>query len=298
VRAGPPDLVIGVHWKAFRSIAATARRLHIPSVLVIHAKEVTGRRPWHQRLRLRRALFRADYVVSVSGFTADEVVARYGVPRDRVVVIHPGVDTSRFTPGPPSPEVVERLGLREGPVLLTVARLVRRKGHDRVIRALPALREEFPTLQYVVCGGGDAALQREFEELVRAMGVEGAVHFLGRVASEDIPHLYRRCDVCVMTSRTLVKRGDSEGFGITYLEAGACEKPVVGGRAGGVVDAIEHEVTGLLVNPESTDEVTDALGRLLRDSETAQRFGRAGRARVLRAFSWDSVARRYLDLLL
>ena len=295
--AAPPDLVIAVHWKAFRSVAGPAERLGCRSVLVIHAKEVTGRRPWHQRLRLKRALLAADHVVTVSRFTAEQTVARYGTPRNRVAVIHPGVDTDRFTPGAPDADTLKRLGIGDGPVLLTVARLVRRKGHDRVIEALPALRAEFPTVRYVICGNGNASLRRELERLAREVGVEDAVRFLGRVVAEDIPHLYRACDVCVMPSRELPGSGDSEGFGITFLEAGACERPVVGGRAGGVVDAIEDGVTGFLVDPNSTQALADTLVRLLRDPARARLLGQAGRARVLREFSWGSIAGRYLDLV-
>jgi phosphatidylinositol alpha-1,6-mannosyltransferase len=126
--------------------------------------------------------------------------------------------------------------------------------------------------------------------------VADATVFAGHVPEEDVAELYRSCAVCVMPSRIL-PGGDSEGFGITYLEAGACARPVVGGRQAGVVDAIVHGETGLLVDPQDPGAIADAVVRLLDDPDLARRMGEGGRARVLAEFTWSSIARRYLALL-
>ncbi len=294
--AGRPDLIVAVHWKAFRGVARLAAKLGIHSVLVLHAKEVTGRRPVHQRHRLQRALDRAGRLVCVSRFTAEQLRSRYRVDASVVHVVPPGVDTERFRPGVVDAGTRARLGVGAGPTLLTVARLVRRKGHDQVLRTLPRLVASFPRLRYVICGTGDDGYQQELAGLAAELGVTDAVHFTGLVSDDDVVSLYRASDAVVMPSRSMPRTGDTEGFGITFLEANACEKPVVAGAEGGVIDAVEHEVTGLLVDPRSIDALGEALAHLLTDPDERARMGRAGRTRVEQGFSWSAVAERYLRL--
>jgi phosphatidylinositol alpha-1,6-mannosyltransferase len=174
--------------------------------------------------------------------------------------------------------------------------MVERKGHDMVIRALPRLRGAHPDVRYVICGGGSEADVERLRALARSEGVSELVAFVGHVPEEDVADLYRSCAVCVMPSRILAG-GDSEGFGITFLEAGACGRPVIGGRQAGVLDAVVDGETGLLVDPEDPGAIAEAIGGLLDDPQRARRMGEAGRARVLADFTWDRVAGRYLAQL-
>lgn len=295
-RGGLPDRVIAVHWKAVRGTSGRLRRWGVPLHLVLHALEITEPTPWLKRLVKRRVFRRADQVVSVSRFTADEVVRRFGVPAERVHVIHPGVDLDVYRPGEPAEGFRERYGIAKNKVLATVARVIERKGHDMVVRAMPRVLERHPDAQYVICG-------REFEPFATALraevddlGLNDVVRFLGHVPAEDVPEVHRACTLSVMPSRVIADRGDTEGFGITYLEAGACGKPVIGGDQAGVVDAIVHEETGLLVNPNDPDAVADAILRLLDDPDEAQAFGRAGLRRARETFGWTAIARQYLEL--
>jgi phosphatidylinositol alpha-1,6-mannosyltransferase len=174
-----------------------------------------------------------------------------------------------------------------------VGRLVERKGHDTVIRAMPEVLNRVPDAAYVIVGGGP-----ESERLVRLAedtGVARHVHLLGRLPRGEMVGLLSRCDVLVMPSRQV---GTSvEGFGIVFLEAGALGKPVVGGRSGGIPDAIEEGVTGLLVDPEDTVALAEAITSILADPDLAGRMGEAGRERVERLFTWDKVAERILESL-
>jgi phosphatidylinositol alpha-1,6-mannosyltransferase len=128
------------------------------------------------------------------------------------------------------------------------------------------------------------------------MGLSAHVRFTGHVPAADVVEMYRACAVCVMPSRIIEKKGDTEGFGITFIEAGACGKPVIGGREAGVVDAIVDGETGLLVDPADPAAVADALNRILGDPGLARAMGEAGRLRVEAGFTWDAIARRYLAL--
>jgi len=174
-------------------------------------------------------------------------------------------------------------------VILTVGRLIERKGHDIVIRAMARLASEFPAARYVVVGDGPRGPY--LRDLVASVALQDRVVFVGEVRKEDLPLYYQAADVFAMVSRARERQGDVEGFGLVYLEAGACAKPVVAGRSGGVPDAVVDGVTGLLVSPESVEEVADALARLLRDRELAAKLGQAGRQRVEREMNWENTVR-------
>jgi glycosyltransferase involved in cell wall biosynthesis len=170
--------------------------------------------------------------------------------------------------------------------VLTVARLHPRKGQLEVARALGLLAERWrDQLIYQVCGRGDAAYAREVEETLRAAGV--TVEMRGEVSSAELRDLYARCDVLAQASVTLPT--SVEGFGLSYLEAGAYGKPVVGYRSGGTVDAVVDEGTGLLVAEGDTVALAQALERLLEDESLRRRMGGAGREWALR-FSYDHSA--------
>ncbi|MDR7415105.1 MAG: glycosyltransferase family 4 protein [Armatimonadota bacterium] len=268
------------------------RRWHrIPYVLYLHGGEMAP----YMRSRAVRRLARgvvegAILVVANSRFTLDHYGALGMRPR-RTEVLPPVADTRRFRPDLDPRSVRERYGLRDCRVVLTVGRLVPRKGHDLVIRALAALGEELGPVRYVIAGTGpeEDRLRRLAEEL----GVGGRVIFAGYVPEEDLPGLYAACEVFVMPSRTLKARDGIEGFGTVFLEAGACGKPVIGGKSGGVAEAVEDGVTGWLVDPEDPGELVRALGRLLRDPELRRRMGEAGRARAERMeAAWAEAVRR------
>lgn len=242
--------------------------------------------------RLRRlALGAADALLPVSRYTADLLVAR-GADRRRIQVIPNGTEPERFYPQDATAQR-RALGVEDRKVLLTVARLVGRKGIDTVLRALPRVAADVPDVVYLIVGDGPD--RGRLEHLAAEVGVAGRVRFLGRVPYAEVPALFNTCDVFVMPSRNA--EPDVEGFGIVFLEANACGKPVVGARAGGIPDAIIHGETGLLTTPGDPADLARALLCLLRHPETAQRLGAQGRQRVLERGTWDHSAARLGDAL-
>jgi phosphatidylinositol alpha-1,6-mannosyltransferase len=167
-------------------------------------------------------------------------------------------------------------------VIVTVGSLTARKGHDMVIRALPRLRETVPDITYLIVGQG--GYRAKLEELAMSLGVRDRVIFVGQVSAEDLPDIYALADVFVMPSREHLESCDVEGFGLVFLEASACAKPVVGGRSGGIPDAIVDGVTGLLVNPNDAEDIANSLARLLTNSNLAIRLGQQGRCWVTKDF--------------
>ena len=239
----------------------------------------------------RQTLTRADRVLAGSAFTAG-LAENLGVARERISVTRYGTDPSRFYPRDAT-TLRARLGLSGRPVLVTIARLVERKGIDSVLEALSSVRRAVPDVAYVVVGDGPE--RARLEALARAAGVDGAVQFVGPVPDEELPLWYSLGDVFVMPSRS--EAPDVEGFGIVYLEAGACERPVVALSAGGVPDAVADGISGLLVTPGDGATLAAKLSELLLDPARAAELGRRGRERVLAELNWDSVTERTLAAL-
>ena len=168
-----------------------------------------------------------------------------------------------------------------------MSRLDWHKGIDTLIKALPAVRAAVPGARYAVAGVGTA--RSHFERLVASCGVGDAVRFLGFVPDDELPALYNAVDLYVGVSRRFDLM--AEGFGIALVEASASGLPVVGGRSGGVPDAVRDGETGLLVDPDDPGAVAHAITRLLGDAELRRRMGAAGRRAVETYYNWDRVAR-------
>jgi phosphatidylinositol alpha-1,6-mannosyltransferase len=267
--------------------------------LTIHAHEVVYRgRGWRPALKRLlkplqvRVIRAADRVFAVSSFTRDALIEA-GIPEGKIAVLPNGVDPDEFEDCPKDRTIVDRLGLVGRPVILTVARLDTHKGQDTVIRALPAILSKAPQAVYVIVG--DGPMRKTLEQLSRDCGVSERVFFTGYIPRAQVLALLEACAVFVMVSR--IEGGSAEGFGIVFLEAGVFSKPVIGGRSGGIPDAVAHGRTGLLVDPLDVDEVAGAVCRILTDRDEATRFGRAGRERVISDFTWDRTLRTLLENL-
>lgn len=159
-------------------------------------------------------------------------------------------------------------------VILSVGRLVRRKGFDQVIENLPVLLAEDLDVYYLVCGRGP--MESELRSLVSRLGVEKRVLFAGYVPDNQLASYYAACDLFAMPTFFDAKTKSIEGFGLVYLEAGYFAKPVIASRLGGVIDAVHHGESGLLVDPNSATEVTHSLLRLCKDQQLRERLGRRG----------------------
>lgn len=271
-----------------------ARIVSAPLVIYAHGEEITG---WRKRGKFRAKVYtyqRADRIVANSEFTRAELL-KLGVDPGRITLIHPGVDVERFRPRPPRNDLRAGLGLSPSQKLvLSVGRLSRRKGFDQTIRAIARLRASGVDVAYALIGVGP---DREYLELiVRECAVEGRIHFLGEVAPLDLPDWYCSADVFAMPNRKI--GGDTEGFGMVFVEAAACGKPAVAGREGGTGDAVIDGVTGFRVDGESVGEIADRLQCLLTDSELCARLGRQGFERVQAQLSWEEVARATRSLKL
>lgn len=262
------------------------KALRIPYVAYCHGEEVTQIDYRRFQPRMRNLVYRsADAVIAANEFARSNLV-RIGVPLQRIFKILPGVDIENFVPRAAREDLVRRYGLAGKVVLLSVSRLVERKGHAQVLKALARLRESVPDFHYLIVGDGPE--WQRIEGLIRELGLEGRVSMAGKVAAEELTDFYNCCDLFVLANRDI--EGDVEGFGMVFLEANACGKPVLGGRTGGTSEAVIEGATGLLVDPESLDEIAAALTRLLSSAELRGRLGNQGLARARADFAWHTRA--------
>lgn len=266
-------------------------RLDHPYGVVLHGAEVTvpGRLP-ASRAALVRVLDRAVHVVAAGGYPLAEAERAIGRALP-ATVIPPGVDATRFRPLDPDQKAKARaeLGLPEGRLVVSVSRLVPRKGMDVLIRAAARLLPGRPDFHLAI--GGNGRDRHRLERLARSL--RAPVTFLGRVADEQLPALYGSADVFAMLCRNRWGGLEQEGFGIVFVEAAACGVPAVAGDSGGAAEAVVDGVTGLVVDdPRGVAEVAAALGALLDDGAFRAELGAAARVRAETELSYDVLARR------
>lgn len=238
---------------------------------------------------------RSKGIVACSELVRKRLI-EFGVDREKIHVLYPAVDLNFFRPHGVPREFLERNGLIGRKILLTVGRLIERKGHDRVIQALPKVIQRVPDLLYCIVGIGsnEGNLRRQ----IREMDLESRVRLMGKVPNEELVYLYNACKIFIMPSREILDGGHIEGFGIVYLEANACGKPVIGGRSGGIREAVRDGETGLLVDPDSVDDIAEKIVTLLAQPEEAERLGAEGLAWVRNSFGWENYikeAYRFLE---
>ncbi len=274
-------------------LASACRLLGLRTVIYVHGEEIStvdGYDP--DRHRRRACLHNADAVVTVSRFTQDMLVGMMGVLPAKITLIPNGVDLTRFAPRPRREDLMARYQLAGHRVLLTVGRLSARKGMDRVIDSLPALLRDMPDLIYLLVG--DGSIRADLQARAEALGVRHAVVFAGAVSGGELADHYALADVFIMANRTMPD-GDTEGFGIVFLEANACGIPVIAGSAGGSVDAVTDGVNGLLVDGANPHSIVAGVTRLFADSDLRARLRTQGLAAAARS-GWAERAARFLSV--
>jgi phosphatidylinositol alpha-1,6-mannosyltransferase len=251
-------------------------------VIYAHGEELTG---WGRGRKFQAmcfALRHADKILANSDFTRDTLLSLIGVRPDQIVMAYPTVDAERFRPGLQFDDLRSSIGLSaDKPLVLSVGRLQRRKGFDQVVRSLPGLMRRGIDVHYAIVGIGED--WQYLKDLATELGVADRLHLLGHADPADLPRWYNACQLFAMPNRDI--GGDTEGFGIVYLEANACAKPAIAGLAGGTGSAVEHGVNGLRADGEKTEAVEAAIAQLLLDEDESKRLGDAGRQRILGGFT-------------
>jgi phosphatidylinositol alpha-1,6-mannosyltransferase len=260
----------------------------------VHGEEITTTDDYDALLdRRRRALFAAHHVVVVSRFTAMAVGGLLGpAGAGRIRLIENGVDVARFRPVPRAADLVARYRLDGCFVFVSVCRLLEKKGVDHAIQAFREVALRHPASRYLVVG--DGPYRPVLEAIAAACGVADRVVFAGAVADADLVDHYVLGDVFVMPNRRLAN-GDTEGFGLVFLEANACGLPVIAGSDGGSIDAVRDGVNGLLVDGHAVASIQAAMLALHADAGLRARLRAAGLAAAAAA-DWRHKARAFTAL--
>ncbi|MEO0838496.1 MAG: glycosyltransferase [Cyanobacteria bacterium J06632_19] len=249
-----PNLVISTHLN-FTIISYWLKRLTgIPYWTIAHGIEA-----WDiKNPALNNALHHADLILAVSNYTRERLIQGQQIDPKKVVILPNTFDQNRFQPAPKPKYLLKQYGLKpEQAVILTVARLAgseRFKGYEQVIQAIPQIRQTIPDIRYIIVGKGKD--KARIEQLIAQLELQDCVTLAGFVPDEQLCDYYNLCNVFAMPSKR-------EGFGIVYLEALACGKPVLGGNQDGAVDALCRGELGALVNPDNVTEIAHTLIQIL-----------------------------------
>lgn len=289
-----PDAIMCNTYDRISSIVQrVSRSERIPFFVYVHGLDVALKRKLRHRKTKERVLRRADGVIANSKNTRDLAITG-GSRQDRTHVVTPGVfNTATESHSKNRTELPEKVR-GASHVLLSVGRLIQRKGFDTVIHALPSIQEKYPGVVYVLIGDGPDRARLETLGISNACG--DSVIFLGTVDESMKNECYRTADVFVMPNRNMAN-GDMEGFGIVFLEANLFGKPVIGGNAGGVPDSIEHGRSGFLVHPDNVEDFSRRVVELFSQPEVAKKMGVYGRQRAIEQFDWSTRGRIVAEIL-
>ena len=207
----------------------------------------------------------------------------------------PGVDEKVFRPGLDATHITQQLGFTDRPLIVSVGRLVPRKGQDRLIEVLPAIRKRVKDAALVIVGEGP--YRSKLEARVRELDLAEHVRLVGRVPLAQLPLYLSAGQVFAMPSRNRLGGLEVEGLGIVYLEASACAIPVIAGDSGGAPDAVREGVTGFVVNGQDRQALIERIVTLLENPDLAKRMGAAGREFVEQKWRWDQIIERHQTML-
>lgn len=288
-----PDVILATNRYALLSLAVFGLGRTPISVPIVHGSEIlihSSTRTIRRRIvswAMARYYRSRSLVICVSSYVRELFLCRFSLRDGHVMVVHNGMRNQFRSDLHSGDSVRKRFDIpREAMVLLTLARLVPRKGQDIVIRALPQVIRTVGGVIYMCVGEGP--YREGLSRLARDYGVADRVIFTGRVPDVAKYSFYAACDLFVMVSR---QHGDTvEGFGLSFLEAWHAGKAVLGGRHGGVLEVIEDGVDGKLVNPESLDDVASGLLSAIGNVSRLAEMGRKGRVKASKIFTEENMA--------
>lgn len=265
----------------------------VPYIIYTYALDITQpKNSWHKKIILKKVLQNSEKIVTISNFTKKEITS-LGIPDYKIIKISPGINTTDLNIPTDTEKIKSQFFLQKKKIILTVGRLVERKGQDMVIKSLPEVLKRVPETAYVIVGYGPYLDQ--LKELTKKLKLQDKVIFTGALDNKTLLSFYKLCDVFIMPSRPV--KNDFEGFGIVFLEASFFAKPVIGGKSGGVEDAIIDNQTGLLVNPSDKNKISQSIIKLLTNENLAKKMGEEGKKRVEKEFNWQILIKKLEKIL-
>ena len=293
------DSIKQVFFGAAAPLGVMARGLRKKGVLNIvaltHGHEVWWAKLWPFSSAISFIARNVDHLTYLGEFTKNEISKALS-PKEKMklIKIAPGIDTDHFAPVPSSAQLRKDLGLADKKVIVSVGRLVHRKGQDILIQSMPEVLAKHPTAHILMVGEGP--YRKDLTKMVSELNLIDAVTFIGRIQYKELPRYICAGDIFVMPSRSRLAGLEVEGLGIVYLEASSCALPVIAGRSGGAPDAVDEGVTGYSVDGTSTAEVSKAIIKLFDDPISAKAMGAAGRRWIIEKWRWEIWAKEFNSL--
>jgi phosphatidylinositol alpha-1,6-mannosyltransferase len=259
-----------------------------------------GHEVWWAKLPIFRQLLNkisrdVDFLTYLGEYTKN-AIKKVVSDQSKLIKIAPGIDVDHFQPSEKSNDLIHKLKISNRPVIVSVGRLVHRKGQDKLIVAMSQVIKDFPTAVLLLVGEGP--IKYMLQKLVQHHSLEKNVIFAGRVQLDELPRYIQLGQIFAMPARDRFFGLEVEGLGIVYLEASACALPVIVGNSGGAPDTVISEKTGLIVDGTSPDAIANSIKFLLQQPELAKSYGSAGREWVVNEWCWEIWSKRFNSLLL
>ena len=292
-------VIISSNWELSEGLIPYRNKYKFCLVTVLHGLEVTrlqSKRYAKKAKRFVQSISNSDHVISVSNYTKNKAELISGYKKIKTIPNFVNTKKSFIVDKKKSRR---KLGFEESDkILLTLSRLVKRKGHETVINAISLIINKIPDIKYVIAGSGEEKYAGDLKQLVSKLKLDRHVLFLGYIEEDNKNDLYNACDIYIMNSNKTDEKGDSEGFGITFLESNACGKPVIGSNAGGIPDAITNRENGLLIEPNNPTKTAQAIYELFNDEKLYNQLSENGITRIKENFSINKVGEKYMEIIL
>lgn len=271
-------------------------------IALTHGHEVWWAKVWPFSWAISYIGDAVDHLTCLCEFTKVAISKSLSdTAKEAMVTLSPGIDIDHFTPAISTEAIARRKSLRseyqlgDDPTIISVGRLVHRKGQDKLIQVLSAVRKEIPNARLVLIGQGP--YQQKLKKLAADNNLGDAVIFIGRIPHHQLPAYFSMGDLFAMPSRSRFFGLEVEGLGIVYLEASACGLPVLAGNSGGAPETVQRGITGDVVDGRDEIAIANSLITLLRDPDHLKKMGEAGRQWIVQEWNWNIFARRFNELL-
>lgn len=278
-------------------MSSALRKSGVKKIIALtHGHEVWWAKIFPFNFAIKRIGKSVDHLTYLGEFTRQAISkALTDKSAKEMVKIAPGIDTAHFIPQPDAMQKRKDLGLQDKKIIISVGRLVHRKGQDKLIEAMPDVLRKIPNAHLLIVGVGP--YKNHLEKLVNKLSLKEDVTFAGRIMYDRLPSYLSAADLFAMPSRSRFFGLEVEGLGIVYLEASACGIPVVAGNSGGAPDAVLEGVTGLCVDGTNVAEIASAVIEICSDAERASHMGAAGRNWIVDQWRWDIWSKEFNALL-
>ncbi|HNV12604.1 MAG TPA: glycosyltransferase family 4 protein [bacterium] len=243
---------------------------------------------------------RSSKIICANSFVCEMLINIYNQDRSKLIIVNPGVNNFNFNNEQKKEELISKYNLSNKKILFSLGRLVKRKGFDYTILSLKKVFDSSPLfdedLKYIIAGNGpDEEYLKKIAKNIFGDNFSEKIIFVGEISEEEKWTFLSLSDIFIMPARNVA--GDFEGFGIVFLEASLLSKPVIAGKSGGITDAVADSISGLMVDPESEEEISQAILKLLNDPDLCNRLGENGKKRTLANFVWKNQVEKIYNFL-